>query len=53
MRKRRSYKKVCDLCGEKKQDARKRIDPYIKDLQERTVKRVLCKECFQELNLSI
>ena len=51
--KKRAYKKVCELCGKKKQSARTCIHPYIDALQDKQVKCVLCKECFHELNMSI
>ena len=51
--KKRGYKKVCELCGKKKQSARTCINPYIDCLQDRIVKQVICKECFHELNMSI
>lgn len=45
----RIYKKLCDICGEKKADTAVCNNPFTEEIYGEKVKQRLCGECFQDL----
>ncbi len=45
--------KECDVCGKQKPDVILRIDPFMEEIHDQRVVRMLCKACYDDLAMDV
>lgn len=43
----------CEMCGEEKPDAKECVDPFLREINDEYVERILCYDCYEQRVLDV